>query len=177
MGSISKAACRMAAAMLLLSPMLALLPAAAVAQAPALGSEEDFLKSVREFAEISAAQKPKSDKLADKTLFLRQRAGESTKLVGIALVDVGDFLPSELVNGIANSPTAVLRIRDHRDRWQKVKLDDYPSVEEPHNLRIFVASGTLPDQKIWEIAARPGFEMREIGADGVPGEWNAWRPR
>ncbi|AHE56753.1 hypothetical protein NX02_25740 [Sphingomonas sanxanigenens DSM 19645 = NX02] len=167
----------MAAAMLLLSPMLALSPAAAVAQAPAPGSEEDFLKSVREFAEITAPNALANDQQGDKVVFLRQRTGETTKVVGISVVAAGTFLPSKLVDSIANGPTAVLRIRDRRDHWQKVKLDDYPSVEEPHNLRIFVASGTLPDQKVWEIAARPGFEMREIGEDGVPGEWNAWQPR
>lgn len=171
-----KAARSMAAALMLLSPMLAIGPTAAVAQSPALGSDEDLFQAVRSIAATTRNGKLRDDGEADRIVFLRKTPGESIRIFGVVAKAAGGFLPRSVIDTISG-PTAVLIVRDRRDRFQNVRLEDYPSVEEPHDLRIFVATGTSPQQRIWELSSQAGFEQRELDDKGAPGKWDAWPQR
>ena len=170
MGSISKAACRMAAAMLLLSPLLALSPAAAVAQVPAPGSEDELMSMVRDIAGPTRDAKLDGDSVADKLVFLRQAPGEAIAVIGIAVAAPGDAAAD-----LAEGTTAVLRVHDRRDKQQGVRRGDFPLSDGSSSpLRYFVVSGAPSQNEIWEVALRPDPVVRSIGNNGAPGAWTRW---
>ncbi len=158
----------------MVAALAAILLAVAAGQSPALAQPDDagFVRTMRQFADITGGQQTRGGQVMDKVLaFGRNAAGDIVVTAMLVLPPGAEWVEPP------PGAVAVMRTRTSTPNNNSAPDPADLAYAQSTGVRLFIVGEWVRPPVIWEVARQGGqARTREINAQGAAGPWRTPAP-